>query len=93
MLRLKASACLWTEIIFVLGTDGDLSHQNLQCLCLCAHYKEYMKFVYCNGELYEAEALGKHLFPVVCENGWGDVPGATPVIEVLKVFLLYFNCF
>ena len=24
MLRLKASACLWTEIIFVLGTDGDL---------------------------------------------------------------------
>ena len=48
--------------------------------------KEYMKSVYCNGELYEAEALGKRLFPVVCEHGWGDVPGATPVIEVLKVF-------
>ncbi len=48
--------------------------------------KEYMKSVYCNGELYEAEALGKRLFPVVCEDGWGDVPGGAPVIEVLKVF-------
>ena len=55
---------------------------------VCVLTKEYMKFVYCNGELYEAEALGKRLFPVVCEDGWGDVPGATPVIdhEVLKVF-------
>ncbi len=46
--------------------------------------KRYIKTVYCNGELYEAEALGKRLFPVVCENGWEDVPGAAPVREVVR---------
>ncbi len=46
--------------------------------------KGYIKTVYCNGELYEAEALGKRLFPVVCENGWEDVPGAAPVREVVR---------
>ena len=48
--------------------------------------KRYVRSVYCNGELFKAEALGKCMFPVVCEDGWGDVPGGTPVIEVLKVF-------
>ena len=46
--------------------------------------KRYMRSMYCNGELYEAEALGKRLFPVVCENGWEDVPGAAPVREVVR---------
>ena len=43
-----------------------------------------MKSVYCNGELYEAVALDKRLFPVVCEHGWGDVPGGAPVTEVVQ---------
>ena len=34
---------------------------------------------------YSGHSFVKRLFPVVCEEGWGDVPGATPVIEVLKV--------
>ncbi len=45
--------------------------------------KRYIRSMYCNGELYEAEALGKRLFPVVCEKGWEDVPGAASVIEVV----------
>ena len=48
--------------------------------------KRYMKSVYCNGELYEAEALGKRMFPVVCEKGWEDVPGGAPVTEVVRDF-------
>ena len=44
--------------------------------------------VYCNGEeLYEAEALGKCLFSVVCEDGWRDVPGGAPVTEVVRAVL------
>ncbi len=43
--------------------------------------KCYMRSVYCNGELYEAEALGKRMFPVVCE---GDMPGGAPVTEVVR---------
>ncbi len=46
--------------------------------------KCYMRSMYCNGELYEAEALCKRLFPVVCENGWEDVPGGAPVREVVS---------
>ena len=51
---------------------------------VCVLTKRYMKSVYCNGELYEAEALCKFLFPVVCEDGWRDVPGGAPVTEVMK---------
>ncbi len=46
--------------------------------------KRYMRSMYCNGELYEAEALGKRLFPVVCENGWKAVLGGAPVTEVVS---------
>ena len=46
--------------------------------------KRYMRSAYCNGELYEAEALGKRILPVVCEKGWGDVPGGAPVTEIVK---------
>ncbi len=42
------------------------------------NYKCYMRSVCCNGQLYEAEALGKCLFSVVCEGGWRDVPGGAP---------------
>ncbi len=48
--------------------------------------KRYMRSVYCHGEFYEAEALGKRLFPVVCENGWEDVLGGAPVREVVREF-------
>ena len=40
--------------------------------------------MYCNGELYKAVSLKKRLFPVVCEDGWGDVPGGAPVTEVVR---------
>ena len=48
--------------------------------------KCYVRSVYCNGELYEAVALKKQLFPVVCEDGWRDVPGGAPVMEVVRDF-------
>ena len=32
--------------------------------------KKYVKSVYCNGELYEAQALKKPIFPVVFESDW-----------------------
>ncbi len=51
---------------------------------VCVLTKRYMRSVYCNGELYETVALGKRLFPVVCEDGWGDVPGGAPVMEVVQ---------
>ncbi len=51
---------------------------------VCVLTKRYMRSVYCNGELYEAEALGKRMFPVVCEDGWRDVPGGAPVTEVVQ---------
>ena len=51
---------------------------------VCVLTKRYMRSVYCNGELYEAEALGKRMFPVVCEKGWGDVPGGAPVTEIVR---------
>ncbi|XP_064401100.1 uncharacterized protein LOC135347138 isoform X2 [Halichondria panicea] len=53
---------------------------------VCVLTKRYVRSVYCNGELYEAEALGKPLFPVVCEDGWEDVPGGAPVTEVVRDF-------
>ncbi len=53
---------------------------------ICVLTKRYMRSVYCNGELYEAEALGKRMFPVVCEDGWEDVPGGAPVTEVVRDF-------
>ncbi len=46
--------------------------------------KRYVRSVYCNGELFEAEALGKCMFPVVCEDSWRDVPGGAPVMEVVR---------
>ena len=46
--------------------------------------KRYVRSVYCNGELYEAVALKKRLFPVVCEDGWRDVPGGALVTEVVR---------
>ncbi|XP_064395583.1 uncharacterized protein LOC135342701 isoform X2 [Halichondria panicea] len=51
---------------------------------ICVLTKRYMRSVYCNGELYEAEALRKRMFPVVCEDGWRDVPGGAPVMEVVQ---------
>ncbi len=51
---------------------------------VCVLTKRYIRSIYCNGELYEAEALGKPLFPVVCEKGWEDVPGGAPVTEVVQ---------
>ncbi len=46
--------------------------------------KRYMSSMYCNAELFEAKALGKRLFPVVCENGWKAVLGGAPVTEVVS---------
>ncbi len=46
--------------------------------------KQYMKSVYCNGELSEAVALKKRMFPVVCEDGLRDMPGGVPVMEVVQ---------
>ncbi len=51
---------------------------------VCVLTKRYMRSVYCNGELYEAEALGKPMFPVVCENGWEGVLGGAPMREMVK---------
>ena len=51
---------------------------------VCVLTKRYVRSVYCNGELYEAVALGKRIFPVVCEDGWRDVPGGAPVTEVVQ---------
>ena len=55
---------------------------------VCLLTKCYVKSVYCNGELYEAEALDKRMFPVVCEDGWGDVPVTEVVQEVQLVSLV-----
>ena len=51
---------------------------------VCVLTKRYMRSAYCNGELYEAEALGKRMFPVVCEEGWEGVLGGAPVREIVK---------
>ncbi len=45
--------------------------------------KRYMRSAYCNGELYEAEALDKRMFPVVCEKGWKGVLGGAPVADIV----------
>ncbi len=50
---------------------------------VCVFTKRYMCRKYCSAELYEAEALRKPLFPVVCEDGWRDVPGGTLVTDVV----------
>ncbi len=50
---------------------------------VCVFTKRYMCREYCSAELYEAEAHGKSLFPVVCEDGWGDMPGSTLVTDVV----------
>ncbi len=54
---------------FVLGTDGDLrlpppSMHTCKAF-VCVLTKRYVRSVYCNGELYEAVALKKCMFPVV----------------------------
>ncbi len=54
---------------------------------VCVLTQRYVRSVYCNGELYEAVALKKCMFPVVCEKGWGDVPGGAPVTEVVRGIL------
>ncbi len=46
--------------------------------------KRYVRSLYCNGEFYEAKALGKRMFPVVCEKGWEKVPGGASVTEIVK---------
>ncbi len=46
--------------------------------------KRYVSSVYCNGELYEAEALDKRLFPVVCETGWEEETGGRPVADIVR---------
>ena len=46
--------------------------------------KKYVGSLYCNGELYEAEALGKRIFPVECESGWGQEPAGKLIEEVVK---------
>ena len=51
---------------------------------ICVLTKRYMRSLYCNGELYEAEALRKSMFPVVCEKGWEGVPGGAPVTEIVN---------
>ncbi len=51
---------------------------------VCVLTKRYVRSVYCHGELFEAVALGKRMFPVVYEDGWRDVPGGAPVMEVVR---------
>ena len=46
--------------------------------------KKYVQSHFCSGELYEAEALQKHLFPIVYEDGWEEGPAGASVEEVVK---------
>ena len=46
--------------------------------------KKYVQSTYCNGELYEAEALKKPIFPVVLESDWQEEPAANPIKEVIR---------
>ena len=45
--------------------------------------KKYVKSHYCNGELYQAEAQTKQLFPVVFEDGWNSEPSGASVKSVV----------
>ena len=45
--------------------------------------KKYVKSVYCNGELYEAQALKKPIFPVVFESDWDKEAAGKPIKEEL----------
>ena len=46
--------------------------------------KKYVKSHYCNGELYQAEAREKHLFPVVFEDGWDSETSGASVKATVK---------
>ena len=48
--------------------------------------KKYIKSHYCQGELYEAEALGKPFYPVVLEEGWDEEIAGIPVKAVVQSF-------
>ena len=45
--------------------------------------KKYVKSLYCNGELYEAQALKKPIFPVVLESDWNKEAAGKPIEEEL----------
>ena len=46
--------------------------------------KKYVKSHYCNGELYQAKAQKKQLFPVVFEDGWDSEPSGASVKSVVQ---------
>ena len=52
--------------------------------------KKYVRSHFCNGELFEAEALQKHLFPIVYEDGWDEGPAGAPVKEVVGKYQYVF---
>ena len=45
--------------------------------------KKYVMSIYCNGELYEAQALKKPIFPVVFESDWNKEAAGKLIEEEL----------
>ena len=46
--------------------------------------KKYVQSHYCNGELYQAEAQKKQIFPIVFEDGWDSESSGASVKATVK---------